>query len=987
MDINRDIGAGLPRLGKKTLHGVFHSGGSKVTELDVRAAAMTNRTTSTLRSLSGGGTEEHAAELNNTNAEWSCASSREREVVSDIYYRFREGLEEAKDLTARACYDRLSGGSGEVSGPYSYGKISAPKVATKKVNQSLPPVRGEVCKSIVADIALPPPGAAPVRMVLQSAIIMNLFANFRTLMLKEDSEVDWAKYESIQTFTDPELQKTENLLQLASRMWFAGMLIFIRVIREPVSFFTVVKKVLPCGRVISRLVWDLRKANLRWRKPGRGALGSPVAFSFVELEPPGRGVFYSSYAGDVPEYYYTCELEPEMAEWFGLEGISAVEFVAYMKLMHNLEIDNEGLEFIGIRVLGMGWSWACMCAQLLLEQITERAPRVLRAFRVSDVLSTPHMDEEGDSINWGFIDDYAGVVRGERDQETTDSDAREIGGQVRKAFEDAGWPVHKETFGDEFTSLGVNFNLVSRRLRGAPALFWLAYLGTEYCLGLPFVSFQATEKLVGIWTWLSLANKGALSIFYHVYKWLSKWRGTRKALKWPGMVRAEFSSILGVSVFLQLNLSMEWFPFAYLSDSSPWGGAVLRTRATKEELREEARYAEKNGWYARLEQAGSSALRCYEEMVECESRESLEEVMSQTQIVEEQKWLSGCTPILELVVIIVSQAQRYHGDLGWWLRRCGATLGWHVRILCLQRAAVVKGDILDDECFADMLRLLCSGRVSVLVGAWTGEKDDRMIREVPRMMKLAEQTAGSSAVVVVEIPKDTLSDDTLAEALDSFHNWDTKDVCSKQKHMVLSKQVPASAWAESVTSEQQAALLLSYVKPSVCVEGSRAMEELRKERVPEVAECWDPLDRWSICYVTQWKAHEHNNIGELRMVVGGVRHAARSRAAMQTRILCITDSMVALGGVARGRSSSFPLNRLLRQLAAVTLPLGIKVYCRFVGSKRNCSDGPSRGYPIGQAPEAVVQKMMREEMNMKLSGKAKRVRQHFGIIRGKAGTK
>ena len=50
------------------------------------------------------------------------------------------------------------------------------------------------------------------------------------------------------------------------------------------------KKILSDGSVSMRLVWDQRRANLRWRRPGRAALGSPTAFSFVELEEPAQGV-------------------------------------------------------------------------------------------------------------------------------------------------------------------------------------------------------------------------------------------------------------------------------------------------------------------------------------------------------------------------------------------------------------------------------------------------------------------------------------------------------------------------------------------------------------------------------------------------------------------------------------------------------------------------------------------------------------------------
>ena len=92
------------------------------------------------------------------------------------------------------------------------------------------------------------------------------------------------------------------------------MIGFISVVRETISFFTVVKKLRPHGTVEQRLVWDLRRSNLRWKRPGRAALGSAIAFSLLELETPEEGTQYRAFSGDVPEYYYTCEVEEEMVE-------------------------------------------------------------------------------------------------------------------------------------------------------------------------------------------------------------------------------------------------------------------------------------------------------------------------------------------------------------------------------------------------------------------------------------------------------------------------------------------------------------------------------------------------------------------------------------------------------------------------------------------------------------------------------------------------
>ena len=94
---------------------------------------------------------------------------------------------------------------------------------------------------------------------------------------------------------------------------------------------------------------------LRLLEPGRAALGSPVAFSFLELERkgPAEGVHYSSFSGHVPEYYYTCEIEPEMCEWAsssdGDSSAASDDFSASMSV--KIEIDFRRKQDCVIRVL------------------------------------------------------------------------------------------------------------------------------------------------------------------------------------------------------------------------------------------------------------------------------------------------------------------------------------------------------------------------------------------------------------------------------------------------------------------------------------------------------------------------------------------------------------------------------------------------------------------------------------------------------------
>ena len=117
---------------------------------------------------------------------------------------------------------------------------------------------------------------------------------------------------------------------------------------------------------------------------------------------------------------------------------------------------------------------------------------------------------------------------------------------------------------------------------------------------------------------------------------------------------------------------------------------------------------------------------------------------------------------------------------------------------------------------------------------------------------------------------------------------------------------------------------------------------IRKCRAPPVGVSWDRLDRWQLCLAGKWHQEEHNNIGECRSVNACLRHAARSRENWNRRLLCISDSLVAIGVLAKGRSSTRGLLRQARVAAGYQFGLNIRLVVRFTPSGRNLADGPSR---------------------------------------------
>ena len=122
------------------------------------------------------------------------------------------------------------------------------------------------------------------------------------------------------------------------------------------------------------------------------------------------------------------------------------------------------------------------------------------------------------------------------------------------------------------------------------------------------------------------------------------------------------------------------------------------------------------------------------------------------------------------------------------------------------------------------------------------------------------------------------------------------------------------------------------------------VDEPHVPRPPPAVEVeWGPRRAWRLGPVMTWRESEHNNVGEMRIAVCAIERAARSPACRGCRILLLSDSMVSIGALAKGRSSSRPILRLCRRALAVVVAARLRVACRYVPTWLNAADGPSRG--------------------------------------------
>ena len=104
---------------------------------------------------------------------------------------------------------------------------------------------------------------------------------------------------------------------------------------------------------------------------------------------------------------------------------------------------------------------------------------------------------------------------------------------------------------------------------------------------------------------------------------------------------------------------------------------------------------------------------------------------------------------------------------------------------------------------------------------------------------------------------------------------------------------------------------------------------------------------WRVVRRLRFERTDHINVLELKAVLGTLKWRMRSSRMIWRRYLHMVDSQVTLGVVAKGRSSSRMLMRILKKINALTLA-GSAHHCLvFVRSEANPADAPSRWESAG----------------------------------------
>ncbi|CAE8638853.1 unnamed protein product, partial [Polarella glacialis] len=117
------------------------------------------------------------------------------------------------------------------------------------------------------------------------------------------------------------------------------------------------------------------------------------------------------------------------------------------------------------------------------------------------------------------------------------------------------------------------------------------------------------------------------------------------------------------------------------------------------------------------------------------------------------------------------------------------------------------------------------------------------------------------------------------------------------------------------------------------------------DSIPVIGPEWDKQDRYTLLVAApRHHTAEHINIKEMRVLLMGVRRCCRDRSALGHRVLLLSDNLVSVLALEKGRSSSYSLNLLCRRAAAYSIGGRISFRFRHIGTDRNVADAPSRWF-------------------------------------------
>ena len=176
------------------------------------------------------------------------------------------------------------------------------------------------------------------------------------------------------------------------------------------------------------------------------------------------------------------------------------------------------------------------------------------------------------------------------------------------------------------------------------------------------------------------------------------------------------------------------------------------------------------------------------------------------------------------------------------------------------------------------------------------------------------------------IPADQVKD--LGKFSERWRFGDPEFAQARRSHLVDLGGVGEDGVADNFKSNEQATQTDPFI--------DRSRPVLRNVDFGVVDRPWTVVGRY------KWKRQQSIPILEARAALYAVKHITRSVSGFGRRHLILSDSMTAISGISKGRSTARGLRRVIQQIAAVCLCSRISVHVRWIPSEWNPADGPSR---------------------------------------------
>lgn len=104
------------------------------------------------------------------------------------------------------------------------------------------------------------------------------------------------------------------------------------------------------------------------------------------------------------------------------------------------------------------------------------------------------------------------------------------------------------------------------------------------------------------------------------------------------------------------------------------------------------------------------------------------------------------------------------------------------------------------------------------------------------------------------------------------------------------------------------------------------------------------LHNWSTIVSSPWKRTEHINSLEIRAVSTAIKWVLSFAHSIGSRVAILSDSLVTVYSIMKGRSSSPLLLPRLRQIASMLLSAGLRLFLQWIPTELNPADAPSRAF-------------------------------------------